>query len=166
MKLLSHVRLFATPWTVTYQVPPSMGFSRQEYWSGLPFGHHQNINMNTSTHTPPLYFLLPSAANLINKSWHTFLRDSLRIPCPRCCLFFLFNQLQQRQLGFQVALVVKNLPAIRDMRCKFNPWAGKIPWKRAWQPTLVFLPGESHGQRSLVGYSPQGHKWLDTPEAM
>jgi len=37
VKLLSHVRLFATPWTVAYQAPPSMGFSRQEYWSGLPF---------------------------------------------------------------------------------------------------------------------------------
>ena len=37
MKLLSHVRLFAIPWTVAYQAPPSMGFSRQEYWSGLPF---------------------------------------------------------------------------------------------------------------------------------
>ena len=37
MKLLSHVRLFATPWTVAYQASPSMGFSRQEYWSGLPF---------------------------------------------------------------------------------------------------------------------------------
>ena len=37
VKSLSRVRLFATPWTVTYQAPPSMGFSRQEYWSGLPF---------------------------------------------------------------------------------------------------------------------------------
>ena len=37
VKLLSHVRLFATPWTVAYQAPPSMGFSRQECWSGLPF---------------------------------------------------------------------------------------------------------------------------------
>ena len=37
MKLLSRVQLFATPWTVAYHVPPSMGFSRQEYWSGLPF---------------------------------------------------------------------------------------------------------------------------------
>ena len=41
----------------------------------------------------------------------------------------------------------------------------KIPWRRAWQPTPVFLPGESHGQRSLAGYSPQGHKELDTTEA-
>ena len=37
VKLLSHVRIFATPWTVAHQAPPSMGFSRQEYWSGLPF---------------------------------------------------------------------------------------------------------------------------------
>ena len=37
VKSLSHVRLFATPWTVAHQSPPSMGFSRQEYWSGLPF---------------------------------------------------------------------------------------------------------------------------------
>ena len=35
-----------------------------------------------------------------------------------------------------------------------NPWVGKIPWRRKWQPTPVFLPGEFHGQRSLVGYSP------------
>ena len=43
-------------------------------------------------------------------------------------------------------------------RCKrhgFNPWLRKIPWRRAWQPTPVFLPGESHGQRSLEGCSPQ-----------
>ena len=37
---------------------------------------------------------------------------------------------------------------------KFNPWVGRIPWRRTWQPTLVFLSGESHGQRRLVGYSP------------
>ena len=36
----------------------------------------------------------------------------------------------------------------------FNPWVGKIPWRRKWQPTAVFLPGESHGQRSLEGCSP------------
>ena len=44
----------------------------------------------------------------------------------------------------------------RCERCGFNPWVGKIPWRRAWQPTPVFLPGESHAQRSLVGYSPWG----------
>ena len=50
-------------------------------------------------------------------------------------------------------------------RCRFSPWVRKIPWRRAWQPTPVFLPGKSHGQRSLVGYSPQSHKESDTTEA-
>ena len=39
-----------------------------------------------------------------------------------------------------------------------DSWAGEIPWSRKWQPTPVYLPGKSHGQRSLVGYSPQGCK--------
>ena len=43
-------------------------------------------------------------------------------------------------------------------RCMFHPWVRKIPWRRKWQPTPVFLPGESHGQRSLAGYSPLGCK--------
>ena len=44
----------------------------------------------------------------------------------------------------------------------FDPWVRKILWRREWQPTPVLLPGKSHGQRSIVGYSPQGHKELDT----
>ena len=50
-------------------------------------------------------------------------------------------------------------------RLGFNPWVRKIPWRRAWQPAPIFLPGESHGQRSLAGYSPWGHKELDMTEA-
>ena len=46
----------------------------------------------------------------------------------------------------------------RHKRSRFNPWNGKILWRRAGQPTLVFLPGESHRQRSLAGYSPWGCK--------
>ena len=48
----------------------------------------------------------------------------------------------------------------------FDPWVGKIPWRRKWQPTPVLLPGKFHGPRSLVGYSPWGHKQLDTPERL
>ena len=66
----------------------------------------------------------------------------------------------------QVALVVKNLPAnagnIRDVGS--IPGSGRSPWKRAWQPTPVILPRESRGQRSLVGYSPWGHKESDMTE--
>ena len=69
-------------------------------------------------------------------------------------------------MGFPV---VKNLLAdVRDdvrRRCKRLGF-GKIPWRRKWQPTLVFLPGESHGQRSLVGYSPWGSKELGMTEHM
>ena len=46
----------------------------------------------------------------------------------------------------------------------FQPRVGKIPWRREWQPTPVFLPGESHGQKGLVGYSPWGCKQSDTTE--
>ena len=48
----------------------------------------------------------------------------------------------------------------------FSLWIGKIPWRRAWQHTLVFLPGESHGQRSLVGCSPWGPTEADTTECL
>ena len=52
----------------------------------------------------------------------------------------------------------------RHKRFRFDPQVGKMPWKRAWQATLAFSPGESHGQRSLVDYSPQGHKESDITE--
>ena len=48
----------------------------------------------------------------------------------------------------------------------FNPWVGKIPRRRKWQPTLIFLPGESHGQRTLIGYSPWGRKESDMTEQL
>ena len=57
-----------------------------------------------------------------------------------------------------------HLQCRRCQRCGFNPWVRKIPWRRAWQPTPVFLPGESHEQRSLVGYRPCGCKESDTTE--
>ena len=78
--------------------------------------------------------------------------------------------------------MVKNLPAnaedIRDSGsnsgfgrslgggCGNPPWVGKIPWRRAWQPTPVFLPEESHGQRSLVGYSLWGSTESDMTERL
>ena len=58
--------------------------------------------------------------------------------------------------SIQVDQMVKNPPAVQEVWVRLL--IGKIPWRKAWQPTSVFLPGESHGQRSLVGYSPWGHK--------
>ena len=58
----------------------------------------------------------------------------------------------------------KSLPVMREMR--FDPWVGKIPWRRKWQPTPVLLPGKAHGWRSLAGYSPWGFKEWDTTERL
>ena len=60
--------------------------------------------------------------------------------------------------------MVKNLPAMRETG--FDPWVGKIPWRRDRLPTPVFLPGESHGQKSLANYSPWGCKDSDMTERL
>ena len=70
--------------------------------------------------------------------------------------------------------VLKHLPwwlrwwsiCLQCRRPRFDPWVGKIPWRRKWQPTLVLLPGKFHEQRSLVGYSPQGCKESDMTEQL
>ena len=90
---------------------------------------------------------------------------------PPSIAVFSWNILKQTldiMSGFPGGSVVKNLPAnagdARDiLHLAFDPWVGKIPWSRRWQATLVFLPGKSHGQRSLVGsYNPWGHTELNT----
>ena len=81
--------------------------------------------------------------------------------------YFYLNLLGLPRWGFPGGTSGKEL-AYQCRRCKrlkFNPWVRKIPWRRAWQPTLVFLPGESHGQKSLEDYSPYGCKELDRTKA-
>ena len=60
--------------------------------------------------------------------------------------------------------MVKDLPAVWETRVQFLSW--KIPWRSEWKHTLVFLPGKSHRQRSLVGYRPRGCKESDTTERL
>ena len=57
-------------------------------------------------------------------------------------------------------------PTCQCRRHEFSPWAGKIPWRRAWQPTPVFLPGKLHEEGSLAGYSPLGRNESDTTERL
>ena len=88
--------------------------------------------------------------------------------------FLLYNEVKYWHLEVEIscrqyknwasllAQMVKNLPAMQETRV--HPWVGNILWRREQQPTPVFLPGESHGQRSLMGYSPWGHKESDTTE--
>ena len=70
------------------------------------------------------------------------------VPCP---LMRRSQILRAQDLGFPVAQLVKNLPAMLETR--FSSWVRKTPWRRKWQPTPVFLPEESHGQRKLAGYT-------------
>ena len=83
----------------------------------------------------------------------------------------------KRQECFSLTILVHGLPILctskaptcqcrRLKRCGFNPLVRKIPWRRKWQPAPVSLPGKSHGQRRLVGYSPWVHKELDTTERL
>ena len=65
------------------------------------------------------------------------------------------------QLYLSISIIIVGLPWC--LQCG-RPWVGKIPWRREWQSTPVFLPGKSRGQRSLVGCSPQGNKESDTTE--
>ena len=58
------------------------------------------------------------------------------------------------------------VPRRRQKRQRFDPWVGKIPWRRGWLLTPVFLPKESRGQRSLAGYSLWGHKESDKTERL
>ena len=73
---------------------------------------------------------------------------------------FLFSTEKYFIVGFPGGSEVKNPPAKQETWD--GSWVGKIPWRGKWQPTPVFLPGKSHGQRSLAGYSLWSDKLLDT----
>ena len=81
-----------------------------------------------------------------------------------CFLFFKYWSFLYLKLDFLMAQMVKNLPQCRILR--FDHWVGKIPWRREWLPTPVFLPGEFCGQRSLVSYSPWCPKKSDMTEQL
>ena len=74
---------------------------------------------------------------------------------------------RERQNEVQASLVAQTVKnPLQYRRPGFDPWVRKIPWRREWLPTPVFLPGEFHGQRSLAGYSPRGRKESDTTERL
>ena len=74
---------------------------------------------------------------------------------------------RERREGYQVAQWYRvYLKYRRGRGCKFDPWVEEIPWGRKWQPTPVCMPGKSHGQRSLMGYSLWGPKESDTTERL
>ena len=124
--------------------------SREEYWSGLP---HPPSGDFPYPGIEPKFLTSPTlAGGFFNSStiWEAQVQQN------KVCL----------QGASQAALGVKNLPANtgRHKRQEFKPWVRKILCRQAWQPTPGFLPGESYGQRSLVGYSPQGGRESNTTE--
>ena len=136
MKSLSRVWLFGTPWTVAYQAPPSMGFSRQEYWSGLPF---------------------PSPGNLPNPGIEprspAFQADALTSEPPgkpksRGNWGWKFIICQGPNTGFPGGASGKEFACQcrRHRRRRFNPWIGKIPWRRACNPLQCYCLENSTGR--------------------
>ena len=125
VKLLSCVQFFASPWTVVYQALPSMGFSRKEYWSGLPFPSPGNLP--DPGVESPFTRMAPYSSTLAWKIPWTEEPGGLQ-------------SMGSRRVGHDWAT---SLSLFTFMH-----------WRRKWQPTQVFLPGKSHGQRSLAGYSP------------
>ena len=105
------------------------------------------------------------------KQWESCKRTLVWLPwCFQVCFqkgYLKFLPLQKASCHNKLSCSIKcwsriHLQCRRHKRHGFNLWVRKIPWRRAWQPTSVFLPGESHGQRSLAGYSPKCLKELDT----
>ena len=111
-------------------------------------------------YTYPLYFGFPS-----HLGEHRALSTVTRaVQSVIISYLFVINHLRWCFHSLPKTQMVMNLPALQETW--FDLWAWGIPWRREWLPTPVFLPGESHGQRSLVGYSPWGSKESDTTERL
>ena len=159
---ISHVWLFVTPWAAAQKAPLSMGFSRQGYWSGLPF---------------PSLRDLPNP--VIEPRSPTLQADSLPTEPPGWLyLWGLISTLWRRQWHPTPVLLPGKSHGRRSLEgC--SPWGRQesdttewlhfftftfMHWRRKWQPTPVFLPGESRGRGSLVGCCLWGCTELDTTE--
>ena len=147
-----------------------MGFSRQEYWSGLPFPSpgalpNPGIEPRSSAFRADC---LPSEPFVGSVPWVMLLKITSFFPhnnymkkCFLSLFYRLINGGLRNHLGLPLWLSGKlftchckrHFQCRRHKRLRFNPWVRKIPWRRAWHPTPVFLPGQFHGQRSLVAYS-------------
>ena len=151
-QLFNHVQLFVAPWTVaarTCQAPLSIGFFRQEYWSRLPF--------------PSPGYLPDSLIETGSPAWQA---DSLLLSSEKAMAT------HSSTLAWKMPWKEEpgRLQSMGSQRVGHD-WATSLSlftfmhWRRKWQPTPVFLPGESHGRGSLVGCRLWGHTESDTTEA-
>ena len=140
--------------------PLSMEFSRQEYWRGLLCPPPEDPpDPEIEPASPAAMALKVDSVQLSHQGSHH--------PCHIyiCTQIFMLQTGENWGMGGGVVLKSQFInplmlpgwlsgkePTCQFRRHEFNPWVRKIPWSRKWQPTPVFLPGKSHGQR-LVGYS-------------
>ena len=103
-------------------------------------------------------------SNQAGPYWVGLLKPDVTAPMFSTCFLSVVKLYPPRPSLVQGPLVTQDGIRLQCRRPGFNPWARKIPWRRKWQPTPVFLPAEFHGQRSLVGYSPRGLKKSDMTE--
>ena len=94
---------------------------------------------------------------------HSLRKVSLTVNIITCFQILCMNILRVLTWSSFICLFIGCLQCRRP---GFDSWIEKIAWRRQWQPTPVLLPGKSHGQRSLVGYNPWGHRELDRTERL
>ena len=150
-----------TPWTVARQAPLSLGIlqARELEWVAIPFPED----------LPQSDFSFPPDLSKQALSSPGFLLFFVIVCCKK---ERYFKEEQACKKSVKVTSSILGFPfgsdgkesACQSKRPGFGPWVRKVPQRGKWQPTSVFLPGESHGQRSLAGYSPWGHKGSDTTE--
>ena len=141
------------------------GILQQEYWNGLlcslPEGLADRGIESASLTSPSLAggFFTTSATTskkASKQNANKLVFTPGLFPLITGGKYFLFA-VSSKKLGLPWWLSGKEAN-FQCRRCRLDPWVGKIPWRRKWQPTPVLLPGESHRQWSLVGYSPWGSK--------
>ena len=148
------------PWTEEPGGLQSMGSLRVGQLSEFTFTFHFHaLEKEMATHSSVLAWRIPGmpepgglpsmGSHRVGHDWH-----DLAAAAATACIHLYTCE---KRSGLPWWLSGKQ-PACQCWRHGLDSWVGKIPWRRKWQPTPVFLPGKSHGQRSLVGFSPWGRK--------
>ena len=123
-----------------------MGFSRQEYWSGLPYPPPGDFPDPGIKHVSLMSPALAGRLFTTRGAWEA-LHHSAHFPLAGTQSHGPIKP--QGMPGNGASGKEPTCQYRRYKRCRFNPWVRKIPWRRVWQCTPTFLPGESHGQKSL-----------------
>ena len=154
---LSHVQLFVTPWTAAHQASLSFTIS----WNLLKLMFIESVMPSNHLILCCSLLLLPSIYPRIKVFSNEL---ALHIRWPKYWSFSFSISLFNEYLGlfsfrgFPKGRLRQYSVCLQCRRPGFDPWVGKIPWRRKWQLTPVLTPRESHGWRSLVGYSPCGRR--------